>query len=101
MERPDVDFGAAVEQSELIVDRNAIATGDGVDGFRLARELTVQETALTLLRRLYAAVQLRAASGGYQVGKCLACNVPHPRGRCVHNCACHEVAPYLVGLSEK
>ena len=53
------------------------------------------DASLDLLRRLYQATRLRNAAGGWQVGRCLACNVPHVRGICVHKCPCHAVGPYL------
>ena len=62
---------------------------------------TDYERAVDLLRRFYLATRLRSAAGGWQPGKCAACNVPHVRGICVHRCPCHEAGEYLAGLERE
>lgn len=66
----------------------------------VSHEPYIDDAALDLLRRFYQATRLRNAAGGWQVGRCQACNVPHVRGRCVREpeCPCHEIERYLEGL---
>ena len=50
--------------------------------------------AIDLLRRLLLSTRVKTLMA-YKRGMCRACDYPHPRERCRHECVCHEVIRYL------